>query len=763
MEQGNRGAGAVRSASALLALGCIGVGAAPAAAQDAAPRLGGVTVTDTVIDDSYNRTEASSDKATAPLVDTPQTVSVITEDLIRERGARTLAEVLRNTPGISFNAGENGFATSSNNFTLRGFDASGSVFIDNARDSGSYTRDIFNIDTVEVVKGAAADNGRGSAGGYVNLVTKKPGLDAFIGGDLSYGFDQYDSRDRKRGTIDVNQPIGGTAAVRINGVIEDSGIPGREYARNKLWGLAPSIAFGLGTNFRALLSWEHVERDDIPDWGVPGARIRDTAAFNAAALAGERDAYYGLASDFDDATSDAILGRLEYDFSDAITLSNQTRWSRVDRTSRFTIPTGFTAATLQVPTSTLFYDRVNKSLSNLTNLSVEADTGGIRHNISAGVEFTSEKSNAARFGAAVPLSGPTGLVSPNRNRVGAAPLTPTQTARVDVDTFAVYAYDTMELSEQFHITGGIRGERYEVAIDSLTAAGAPVGAADSFDRSRFTWGGKLGLVYKPAEDASLYASFGESALPPGSYLSNPDISRTGDNAFPGFVPGADPVRSRNYEVGAKWDLMGGALSTTAALFYTEKRNVPVTGRAAGETVDTLKGYQKQVVKGFELGVAGAITPEWNVYGGMLIVDTERKISAFLDDVRRRASPDDYAAATRTDGDRLAFTPNFTASLWTTYRMPFGLTLGGGFQHVGSSFLGRPDDALRIIPNGRYGKLPAYTIANALIGYEVTENIDLRLNVDNVFNKTYATATNWNGSRATLGIPRTWLLSAGLRF
>lgn len=334
-----------------------------------------------------------------------------------------------------------------------------------------------------------------------------------------------------------------------------------------------------------------------------------------------------------------------------------------------------------------------------------------------------------------------------------------------MDTLAVYLYDTIEFSEQFQITGGIRGENYEVKIDSLTAAGLPTGAADSFKRDKFSFSGKVGLVFKPVEAGSFYASFGTSTLPPGSYLSNSDISRTGDNAFPGFVPNAKPVRSHNYEIGLKWDFFDDALSTTAALFRTEKRNVPVVGRLAGQTADSLQGYHKQIVEGIELSATGQITPAWNIFGGMLIMDSKRKISQALDDARRAGSSGsgDYGAFTSTNGDRLAFTPNFSATMWTSYELPFGLTVGAGVQHTGSRFLGRPDDALRIIPNGRYAKLPSFTVFNALLSYDVTENIDVRLNVDNIANKKYALSTNWNGSRATLGAPRTWLVSAGFRF
>jgi len=760
-------AGTSASPSALLALAGMGlmVGATPAMAQDAEPRLGGVTVTDTAIDDSYQRAETESAKATAPLLDTPQTINVIPQELIRDRAARTLAEVLRNTPGVSFNAGENGFGTSTNNFSLRGFDTSGSVFVDNARDSGSVARDVFNIESVEVVKGADAGNGRGSAGGYVNINTKKPTLDAFVSGDASYGFDQYDSKARLRGSVDVNQPIGGTAAIRLNAVVEDSGVAGRELAKNKFWGVAPSVAAGLGTDLRVILSWEHVERNDRPDWGVPGATIKGTFRYNAATAGAPREAFYGLASDFDDSTSDSVFGRIEYEPISGFVLSNQTRWSRVDRTSRLTIPTAFTAPAT-VGTSTIFYDRVNKSLTNLTSLNAQFDTGGLSHSVAAGVELSWEKSDAARFGAAVPASGNTDLFDPNPTRVGAAPLTPTEIATADIETFAVFAYDTISIGDMFQISGGIRGEGYRVQLGSETAAGAPTGAFNGFRQSPFTWGGKVGLNFKPAENISLYASFGTSALPPGSYLSNPDISRTGDNAFPGLVAGAKLVRSHNYEVGAKADLFDGGLSLALAGFRGEKRNVPVVGRPAIAGTNSLQGYQKLIAQGVEFSASGQITPDWNIFGGVLVMDSKRQISDAMEAALGFGNPGDYSAAfpaSGLDGDRLAFTPNVQATLWTSYRLPFGLTVGGGVQHVGSSFLGRPDDATRVIPNGIFGKLPSYTLVNMSLAYDVTETIDVRLNIDNIANEKYALSTNWNGTRASLGAPRSYLISAGFRF
>src|SRR5690606_22489970 len=181
---------------------------------------------------------------------------------------------------------------------------------------------------------------------------------------------------------------------------------------------------------------------------------------------------------------------------------------------------------------------------------------------------------------------------------------------------------------------------YTVDIESRTAAGAPTGALDGFDDVQFTLGGKIGVVYKPVQQGSFYAAFGTSTLPPGSFLSNPDISRTGDNAFPGFVEGADPIRMYNYEIGVKWSFFEDRLATYAALFRSEKR-VPITGRDPGETVDSLKGYGRQIVQGLEVGASGNITEAWGVFGGVTLMDSRRKHSAYLDEVRKRSRPNDY--------------------------------------------------------------------------------------------------------------------------
>lgn len=709
----------------------------------------------------YNTQTASSPKQTAPLLDTPATVTVIPQQIIREQGARNLTEVLRNTPGITFDAGENGFSTSANNFKLRGFDSSGNIFYDGARDNGSYTRDVFNIDRVEVIKGPSADNGRGGPGGYVNLVSKVPWLANVGYADVTFGFSENGTKPQKRATTDLNYVVAPNTAVRLNAMIEDSGIPGRDLADNRAVGFAPSVAFGLGTDLRIFLSYEHLTRRDRPDWGIPGAGVPGMINFNPIAGSASRNNFYGLRSDRDDVSANSGLARVEYDINRNVTISNQLRVSHVDRYAQFTVPTGFTPGTGAVTTQRQYYDRTNTSISNLTNLTAKFATGTLQHTLSTGIEVSHEESNSNRYGT---QNTTTNIFNPNPDRAIAAPLSPTERAGIGITTVAAYLYDTIKLNEQWQVMGGLRAEQYQVDIDSKTIAGLPTGGNDGVRKSEFTLGGKTAVVYKPVPFASVYASFGVSHLPPGSFLSNPDISRTGDNAFPGFVANADPTRFHNYEIGTKVDFFGGRLSTTAALFRTEKKNAPFTGRDPGETADSFKGYGQQIIQGIELGAAGQITEAWSVFGGVLLMESERRHSAYLDDVRRRASPGDYGTALRTSGDELAFTPNVSANLWTTYRFAsLGWTIGGGVQYVGESFLGRPDDALRIIPNGTFGKLPAYTVFNLMTSYELRKDVLLRFNVDNVADNRYAYSSNWNGTRANISPSRTYRVSTSFRF
>lgn len=728
-----------------------------AAAQVPAAPEGEVVELDETALQAEKPKEVSSPKFTAPLIDTPQTVSVIPSQVFHEQGARNLTDVLKNTPGITFNAGENGFVSGPSNFSMRGFDSSGSVYVDGFRDSGNYLRDTYNVEQVEVIKGPAADNGRGTAGGYVNVVTKTPQLGQFVRGTASFGFDGEGSKERYRGTLDVNQPLDETIGFRLNGLWENGGVPGRKVAKNRTWAVAPSITLGLGTDTRYTLAYSHLDQDNIPDFGVPGAFIKKMKAYDPNINGkGMRNNFYGLKSDFDKVKSDAVTFRVEHDFSAETQISNQTRWSDTKREAHFTVPFGYDPATRTVTTQRQAFDRKNTLLANQTNLQHKFETGSLQHTLTTGLELSREESKANRYGTQNdPGTGaPISVYSPDANRAGPWNIAATQNNKVKIDTIAVYAYDTVELSEDWILSGGLRFEHYDLELRSRTAAGAPTGI--NYKTSESTLGGKIGLVYKVAPNGSIYVTAGLSALPPGAFLSNPDISRTGDNAFPGAGAGMNSKGSKvqealNLEVGTKWEFFEGRLGTSLALFHTERRNV-----AMGDGFGTrLLGYGKQIVQGAELGVTGKITDEWSVFGGLLLMDSERKHSSAID-AQLRHGP--------VNGDQLAFTPHVTANLWTTYQLPIeGLSIGGGARYVGSSYLGRPDDAERIIPNGSAGKLPSYWVFDAMVSYDINENFTVRFYVENLADRFYATSANWPGTRVAVGAPRTFTLSADIRF
>ncbi len=719
--------------------------------------------------------EPASPKLTAPLLDTPQTIVVIPDDVYIEQGAQSLADVLRNTPGITYNAGENGFATGPGNFSIRGFEAGDSIFIDGVRDSGNYSRDIYNIEQVEVAKGAASDNGRGGAGGYVNLVSKTPRLKNAYSGTLSYGTDEGHSIERMRATADLNHIIGNTSAIRLNLLNQDGGVAGRDHTELNSVGIAPSIAFGLGTATRFSMAYQNLQQDDVPDWGVPGAvlpGITPNGDPGHEALSGEvdRSNFYGLVSDFDEVDSESALARFEHDLSADITFSNQLRYSKTDRNAVYTVPGGLAEDATTVSAARQAFDRENRNLSNLSNLSAAFTSAGVQHNLSAGLDLTREQAQTGREFAELGSVADTDLYAPSpfRTVMGDVDLTPGYVDTAEIDSLALYVYDTATFNRQWQATGGVRVERSDTRIRTRATAGGAVPDDQNarYDREDTTVSGKLGLAYKPVDNASIYGSVGLSVLPPGAFLSNPDGSRGDlDASFPNILgqnyPESDEQRAVNYELGLKWDFNGGRLSTTAALFRTDRSRI-----AMGPDEDGgFAGYGEQTVQGLELGVSGAVNEAWSVFGGVLLLDTERRHGPEIDAAltgRDYTFPDGTVAAT-TSGDELSFAPDFSANLWTTYRFDNGLTIGGGLIHAEDSFVGRPDNTDRVVANGARGELPGHTVLNLMASYELSPNVTLRLNVDNVTDELYGTSANWSARRVELGAPRSYLLSAAFSF
>jgi catecholate siderophore receptor len=708
----------------------------------------------------YRIDELSSHKFTQPLLDTTQTISVIGRDLIQQQGATTLSEALRNSPGVgTFYAGENGATSTGDTMYMRGFDSSGSIFVDGVRDLGSVSRDVFNIEQIEVTKGPdGTEYGRTAPTGAINMVSKRPQLDNAISGSLGYG-----SASQQRATADWNQAIGEDAAFRLNVMGQDSGVPGRDRVQNNRWGVAPSLGLGLGSATRIYLDYLHVKHDNVPDGGVstiglPGYASPDpTRPFLSDAAAVDPHNFYGTRQDHDDVQVDMFTAIVEHDFSDHLAVHDTLRWGRTHQDYLLTSFTA-TAAHLSTPdpddpstwtvarSNPTFKHQTNRILTNQTNLTASFDTGAVGHDLSAGIELSREQ--AATQGIA-PLSGstwpPANLYRPDPDQGGLAYARNGAHGNGKTDTVAAYLFDTLKFGERWQLNAGARLDHYRTRFVSTDVCGGrrgpacgshPAGTVLPSVDARLSGNlpnYKLGVLFKPVAAGSIYANFAMSQEPPGgNTLTLSNASNSADN------PDLDPQRARTVELGTKWSVLGDRLLLTGALYRTTVSNDLVQ--------DPTDGLYYQVgrkrVQGVEIGAVGRITDRWAVSTGYTRMDAKV--------IRGSAVTSDGSAD-------LPYTPTSAFTAWTTYRLPFNLTLGGGARHAGG--MKRGSDGAVGTPTFTRG----YWVFDAMASFEVNTHLDLQLNVYNVFDKHYIAAINKSGYRYTPAMPRSAMLTAQLRF
>jgi catecholate siderophore receptor len=700
------------------------------------------TLEEVTVEGQKYRSEVSSPKYTAELVDVPQTLVVIPKSVFREQAAVTLSDVLRNTPGITMLAGEGGGAsnTSGDSFFMRGFDATNSIFIDGVRDQGAYSRDVFNLDQVEVSKGPSGSyTGRGNASGSVNLVTKMPTQQPLRAVGLTYG-----SNDSVRSTLDFNQPLPedflGGSAVRVNAMWQDGGVAGRDEVQRDAWGLAPSFALGLGTYTRLSVAAQILRQENTPDYGLPSAALPGLAPTTPPVGHVDQSNFYGIAGvDFDDIDSDSYIARVEHDFAPGVTLRNLTRYSDNHRLAVVTViqnPAAFDPLTGLVTRARQINERINRNFTNQTNLNFELRTGALSHSLSTGVEYAKEKQiSPGRTGAGTAPATDIYHPNPHDPVTGFAPARTGAFTEGETTTVAGYGFDTIELSRQWQLTAGVRVERYDTDFLSVAIPGS--GIADiELDTSDTLTSWNTGLVFKPVDNGSIYVSAATTQTPPGGL--NFTLSPTTTN---GNNPTLEPQKSTNYEIGTKWDVLDGRLSTTAAVFHTVNTNV-VTSETIGGTVIAASFDSEQQVDGVELTLSGLITPQWQVFAGYAYLDSEFTRSAVTN---------------QTDAT-LQWTPRNSGNVWTTYLLPYGFQIGGGVRYM--------DTVARsslTIPNGAAPSLPDYWIYSATAAWQANEKVTFRLNVNNVTDEVYALSLNNNGGRYNPGAERSFLLSADFAF
>jgi catecholate siderophore receptor len=678
----------------------------------------------------------SSPKYTEPLRDIPQTITVISSAVMEQQGATSLRDVLRNVSGITFQAGEGG-VPAGDNLTIRGFSARTDMFIDGVRDFGGYSRDPFNLEQVEVTKGPASSiAGRGSTGGSINQVTKAPNLAASYGGSLSGG-----NADFRRTTMDINQPIEGLeglglggAAVRLNAMFTDAGVPGRQVVENERWGIAPSVAFGLGTPTRVTASYLHLAQNNVPEYGIPWVPANtnpELAAYANGRPPVDQSNYYGLKDrDYEKTYTDVATGIVEHDFGvggsasagsgggAAFSLRNLTRYGNTRRDSVITAP-----RFISVNTSTAINrelkprDMDDRIVANQTNLTAHVATGRLRHEVVAGVEISRESSeNHTKTGPVAPLAD---LYHPNPDDPYLGPITPTGAwTKGTADSAGVYAFDTVKPNEHWELTGGLRFDRFHVDYDSFDTAGVLTPRTRT-DKEP-SW--RAAAVYKPRATSSVYVGYGTSFNPSAEGLALTDATVR-----------LEPEKTKNLEAGTKWDVLRERLSLTAAVFRTEKTNARTPGVNAGDPPTVVAG--KQIVDGLELGWSGRVNDRWTAFGSLSFMHS---------DIAASNTPAEVDGA-------LALTPKRTFNLWTTYAFPWKLTLGGGVQYMDSVFRNATNTA----------SVPSYWLASALVSYDVNRHLTLRLNADNIANTDYVDRVG--GGHYIPGPGRAVMVTTGFKF
>ncbi|MBJ7446368.1 MAG: TonB-dependent siderophore receptor [Brevundimonas sp.] len=726
---------------------------ATAGAQDPAD-LGTVNVNGKRI-----RREPQSPEFVAPLVDTPRAVTIIPQQIIEQTAATSLQDILRTSPGITFGAGEGGQPLADRPF-IRGQSSGNNIFIDGIRDTGGQQREVFNLEQIEVVKGPdGVYSGRGSGGGSINLGSKQPTVRDHSRFSLGGGTDNY-----VRGTIDQNWALGETAGLRLNLMGSSGDVPGRDAVDFEKWGLGLSLGAGLGTDTSMVFSYYHLTADSMPDYGIPlFTKVNPSATSTAPVrprtesgiLDVPRNSFYGLtARDYLINEVDSFTFDARHRFSEAVNVRSVTRYSETLNDYIVGNPADGGYVGLAAD-GTYWTKRGTKTrynpvdtLAHVTDVFGRFSTGGILHNYDVGVEYSQERNSNASY-STYTTSGaacPTGLVTVNgtpptaASALGAGDCTrlfaPTPNdpwtgvinrgplSWSDTESIGVYAFDSISLTERLILNLGVRYDHYAVegvntaatqANGVFTVTGITAAPKADWDFVNY----QAGLVFKPTETTSLYASYATSSTPPTIAAGDQNTAATAAQAV------LDPEETTSYEVGAKASLFRDQLQLSAAAFRLERQN------AVTQTSPSVVQDGEVMVQGVELGVSGNITPEWQVFGGYTWMDSELVKGA-------TTTVGGVIIPNPLNGQQLANTPEHTVSLFSTYRVLPNLTLGGGVYYVSDNLGGNQGGA-----GGGANRIyaPEYTRVDLFASYDINDRASLQLNIQNAGDEEYILRTN----------------------
>ena len=659
--------------------------------------------------DYATRKTRSATKTDTPLLDVPQAVTVVTDKLVADQAMTSLSDAFRYMPGVGLAQGEGNRDTP----VLRGNSSTADFFVDGIRDDVQYIRDTYNLERVEALKGPnALVFGRGGSGGVVNRVTRQADGQSHRAASLQVG-----SGDRRRGTLDYGDGIGdGGAGFRVNSVFEDSASFRNGYSVER-YGINPTFGFDIAPGTRVELSYEHFHDERVADRGVPSLDGRPVDT--------DPSTFFGNPDESPvEATVDAFDAVLTHAFGEHLQLRNHFRYADYDKFYQNVFPGAVDAATQTVAISAYNNTTARRNLFNQTDLVWETTTGAIRHTVLAGAEFGRQVTDNQRmtgyFGAPgstttsirVPLASPTTSEIP-LFRPSATDADNHGVAKVA----ALYLQDQVEFSPQWQAILGLRYDDFRVDLRN-NRTGATVSSEDGLLSPR------AGLVYKPLDRVSLYASYSMAYQPrAGEQLA----SLTASNAA------LDPETFRNREIGAKWDIRPD-LQASLAVYRLDRGNVAVTDPADATRMILVDG---QSTEGVELGIAGRITESWQVMGGYAYQDGEITTTQ---------------SATAVAGNRLAQLPRHSASLWNRYDVNASFGVGLGIIHRGAIYA-NVDNLVT---------LPAFTRFDGAVYWTLNPSVQLQLNIENLGNKRYFASAHSNNNLSP-GTPRSAWLTMNVHF
>jgi catecholate siderophore receptor len=698
-------------ATSLIAISFAVLAAAPASAADvesvdvnsiAAGDSLPIIVTGTRIEYGVRSTKTAT-KTNTDVKNIPQALTVVSSGQIEDQQLRSVGDMLLFVPGASYNAGEGNRDT----LVLRGNSSTADFFVDGVRDDVQYFRDFYNIDRVEILKGPnAMIFGRGGGGGIINRVLKRPSLGTYRSVSAS-----ADGWGDLRFTGDIDQALGGSAGVRLNAMYED-GDSFRHHVDLKRYGINPTMAVAIGGNTRIDLGYEHFYDRRTADRGVP--------ADGDEPILGFQRTFFGDPDDsFSKADVDVATLAIEHNFSDSLTLRNHTLLGDYDKVYQNIYPTGFSAATGLVTLGAYNNATTRRNLFSQTDLVWENRLAGIDQTLLLGFEVGRERSRNRRETGSFAGGNTTPITDPTVNvPVIFAPDSDDANNRVRATVAAAYVQDQIRPAEWLEIVAGLRFDSFKLHVDDFSLAGG-----GEFARRDNLWSPRLGLVLKPRETLSIYASYSRSYLPQsGDQFSSLDADRAA----------LKPERFDNYEIGAKWEVLHGLLAT-AAVYQLDRTNT----RAADPLDPTrivLTGAQRS--RGLELGLERSITSRWLVSAGYTLQKAEITETT-------SAAP---------EGREVPLVPRHSFSLWNRYDVTKAFGVGLGVIARTKSYAS--------ISNAV--KLPGYARVDAALYYKLANGMEAQLNLENLFDARYFPTAN-NDNNIAPGAPRSVRLTLGYRF